>query len=109
VHVLRHYACYGDRDFFIALGYKGDDIERYFLDRARLRGDMTLRPARSEVLELLATCRSRLAAAVTSCLIAQRPAQIAAKSLDHFSAANYEDGLSGTGAVARKSTRKRAE
>jgi NDP-sugar pyrophosphorylase family protein len=55
VHILKHYACYGHWEFFIALGYKGDEIKRYFLDRARLRGDMTLRPARSEVLELLAT------------------------------------------------------
>jgi hypothetical protein len=80
-----------------------------YLAGARLRGDITLRPARSEVLELLVTCRSRPAAAVTSRLVAQRPTQLAAKPLDHFSARNYEDGLSGTGAVARKSTRKRAE
>jgi hypothetical protein len=109
VHIFKHYACYGHPEFFIALGYKGDEIKRYFLDRARLRGDMTLRPARSEVLELLATCGAKLAAAVTSCLSAQRSAQVATKPLDHLSARNYEDGLSGTGAVARKSTRKRAE
>jgi hypothetical protein len=109
VHVLRHHACYGHREFLIAPGYKDDEIKRYLLERSRPRGDMTLHPARSEVLELRATCRCKLAAGVTSCLIAQRPAQIAANSLDHFSARNYEDGFSGTGAVARKSTRKRAE
>jgi glucose-1-phosphate cytidylyltransferase len=48
-HILKHYACYGHREFFIALGYKGDEIKRYFLDRARLRGDMTLRPGRGEL------------------------------------------------------------
>jgi len=52
---------------------QGQRDQTYFLDRARLHGDMTLRRARSEVLELLATRRSKLAAAVTSCLIAQRP------------------------------------
>jgi glucose-1-phosphate cytidylyltransferase len=48
-HILKHYACYGHREFFIALAYKGDEIKRYFLDRARLRGDMTLRPVRGEL------------------------------------------------------------
>ena len=65
-HILKHDACYGHREFFIALGYKGDEIKGYFLAGARLRGDMTLRPARSEVLELSATCHSKLATAVTS-------------------------------------------
>ena len=48
-HILKHYACFGHREFFIALGYKGDEIKRYFLDRARLSGDMTLRPACGEL------------------------------------------------------------
>jgi hypothetical protein len=41
--------------------------------------------------------------------LAQRLTQVAAKSLANLWACNYEDGLSGTGAVARKSMRKRAE
>jgi glucose-1-phosphate cytidylyltransferase len=48
-HILKHYASYGHREFFIALGYKGDEIKRYFLDRARLSGDMALRAARGEL------------------------------------------------------------
>lgn len=48
-HILKHYASYGHREFFIALGYKGDEIKRYFLDRARLSGDPTLRPAHGEL------------------------------------------------------------
>ena len=31
-HIMRHYAHYGFREFVIALGYKGDQIKRYFLD-----------------------------------------------------------------------------
>src|SRR5258708_25345228 len=44
-HILKHFAHYGYQEFFIALGYKGDEIKRYFLDRASLDGDMTLRLA----------------------------------------------------------------
>jgi glucose-1-phosphate cytidylyltransferase len=40
-HILKRYASYGHREFFIALGYKGDEIKLYFLDRARLSGDMS--------------------------------------------------------------------
>jgi len=31
-HILKHYACYGNKEFFIALGYKSEVIKRYFLD-----------------------------------------------------------------------------
>ena len=31
-HILKHYAFYGNKDFFIALGYLGEVIKRYFLD-----------------------------------------------------------------------------
>lgn len=31
-HILQHYARYGNKEFFIALGYKGEVIKRYFLD-----------------------------------------------------------------------------
>ena len=51
MHIHKYYAGFENREFFIALGYEGDEIKRYFLDRARLRGDMTLRSAHGEVLE----------------------------------------------------------
>ena len=44
-HILKHYAHYGYREFSIALGYRGDDIKRYFLERTSLNGDMTIRLA----------------------------------------------------------------
>jgi glucose-1-phosphate cytidylyltransferase len=31
-HILKHYASFGEKEFIIALGYKGDVIKRYFLD-----------------------------------------------------------------------------
>lgn len=41
-HILKHYAHYGHREFAIALGYRGDDIKKYFLERSSLDGDMTV-------------------------------------------------------------------
>lgn len=41
-HIMKHYAHYGFKEFFIALGYKGDAIKRYFLDYYSLTGSMTI-------------------------------------------------------------------
>lgn len=41
-HIMKYYAHYGLKEFFIALGYKGDMIKRYFVDYYSLNGSMTL-------------------------------------------------------------------
>jgi glucose-1-phosphate cytidylyltransferase len=41
-HIMKHYAHYGFKDFFVALGYKGEEIKRYFLDYQNLSGSMTV-------------------------------------------------------------------
>jgi glucose-1-phosphate cytidylyltransferase len=41
-HIMKHYARYGFREFVLALGYKGDQIKRYFFDYHALDGDMTI-------------------------------------------------------------------
>ena len=41
-HIMKIYAAQGFNDFFLALGYKGEIIKRYFLDYHRLSGDMTI-------------------------------------------------------------------
>jgi len=41
-HIMKHYATYGFNEFFVALGYKGDMIKRYFLDYYTLSGSMTI-------------------------------------------------------------------
>ncbi|MDT4969333.1 MAG: glucose-phosphate cytidylyltransferase [Acidobacteriota bacterium] len=41
-HIMKHYAHYGFKEFFIALGYKGEAIKRYFLDYYGLSGSMTI-------------------------------------------------------------------
>ena len=41
-HVMKHFRHHGHRDFFLALGYRGEVIKRYFLDEHALTGDMTI-------------------------------------------------------------------
>jgi glucose-1-phosphate cytidylyltransferase len=41
-HIMKIYAHYGFNDFFIALGYKGDYIKRYFLEYSHLNSSMTI-------------------------------------------------------------------
>ncbi|MBU1206894.1 MAG: glucose-1-phosphate cytidylyltransferase [Proteobacteria bacterium] len=48
-HILKHYAHYGFKEFFVALGYKGEMIKRFFLDYFNLNGNMTVRLAKCEV------------------------------------------------------------
>jgi glucose-1-phosphate cytidylyltransferase len=39
-HVMKHYAHYGFNDFLVALGYKGEQIKRYFVDSVTLSGNL---------------------------------------------------------------------
>jgi len=41
-HIMKNYAHYGVEEFFIALGYKGEVIKRFFLDYYSLNGSMTI-------------------------------------------------------------------
>jgi glucose-1-phosphate cytidylyltransferase len=41
-HILKIYSSQGFREFYVALGYKGDTIKRYFLDYHQLCGDMSV-------------------------------------------------------------------
>jgi glucose-1-phosphate cytidylyltransferase len=41
-HIMKHYAHYGHKEFYIALGYKGEVIKRYMVDRSALQGDLTV-------------------------------------------------------------------
>lgn len=41
-HIMKHYGHYGSNEFFVALGYKGDDIKKYFIDYHSLSGDMKI-------------------------------------------------------------------
>jgi len=41
-HIMKHYAASGFTEFVIALGYKGDEIKRFFVDDLALIGDLTV-------------------------------------------------------------------
>jgi glucose-1-phosphate cytidylyltransferase len=42
-HIMKHYGHHGFKEFYLALGYKGEVIKRYFLDYSALSGDVTVR------------------------------------------------------------------
>lgn len=41
-HIMKHYSYYGYNEFFLALGYKGEQIKRYFLEFSALSRDFTV-------------------------------------------------------------------
>ena len=41
-HIMKHYAHYGMKEFYIALGYRGDAIKRFFMDYYSLNGSITI-------------------------------------------------------------------
>ena len=55
-HIMKHYAHYGFKEFFIALGSKGEAIKRYFLDYYSLTGSMTINLAGGKVETHSRTC-----------------------------------------------------
>ncbi len=48
-HIMKHYAHYGFSEFFIALGYRGEIVKRFFMDYCALSGNMTIDLARGQV------------------------------------------------------------
>ncbi len=48
-HILKHYAHYGFNEFVVALGYKAEEIKRYFLDYRTLSGSLTVQLRGGEV------------------------------------------------------------
>ena len=49
-HIMKHYAAAGFDEFVVALGYKGDEIKRFFVDYLSLTGDLTVQMASGQVL-----------------------------------------------------------
>lgn len=48
-HIMKHFAHHGFDDFYIALGYMGDFIKSYFLDRVNLSGNLSIDFATGEI------------------------------------------------------------
>jgi len=55
-HIMKHYAHYGFSEFFIALGYRGEIVKRFFLDYCSLSGNMTLDLSRGAVNAQVSEC-----------------------------------------------------
>lgn len=51
-HIMKLYAHYGVSDFYVALGYKGEFIKRYFVDYASLNGSIRVNTGRNAVMPL---------------------------------------------------------
>jgi glucose-1-phosphate cytidylyltransferase len=41
-HIMKHYGHYGFKEFYVALGYRGEAVKRFFLDYFNLSGSMTI-------------------------------------------------------------------
>jgi glucose-1-phosphate cytidylyltransferase len=41
-HIMKHYSRHGFREFVVALGYRGEDVKRFFVDYVSLSGDLTV-------------------------------------------------------------------
>ena len=41
-HIMKHYESFGCSDFYVALGYKGEFVKRYFLDYSALSGSLSV-------------------------------------------------------------------
>jgi glucose-1-phosphate cytidylyltransferase len=41
-HIMKHYATHGFDEFVVAIGYKGDEIKRFFVDYLSLNGDLSI-------------------------------------------------------------------
>ena len=48
-HIMKHYSRHGFHEFVLALGHKGDQIKRYFLDYHQVGRDMTVSLASGRV------------------------------------------------------------
>lgn len=55
-HIMKHYTHYGFKEFFVALGYKGEIIKRYFLDYYNLNGNMTIELTTGKVEKRVHEC-----------------------------------------------------
>lgn len=48
-HIMKHYAHFGHKDFVVALGYKGEYIQKYMVDYGSLSSSMTVNLGTGEV------------------------------------------------------------
>lgn len=49
-HIMKYYSCFDLKEFYVALGYRGEMIKRYFLDYYSLNGSMTINLANGGIV-----------------------------------------------------------
>ncbi len=49
-HIMKHYAHYGHKEFFLCLGYKSEYIKRFFIDYMSLSGSISINLANGKVV-----------------------------------------------------------
>jgi glucose-1-phosphate cytidylyltransferase len=55
-HIMKYYASYGHKDFILCLGYKGEEIKRFFLDYDEcMTNDFIMEPGAASHIRLLGT------------------------------------------------------
>jgi glucose-1-phosphate cytidylyltransferase len=59
-HIMKHYAHHGFKEFFIALGYRGEVVKRFFLDYCSLSGSMSVDLAQGVVNNRDSNCEDWL-------------------------------------------------
>ncbi len=57
-HIMKHYDHHGFREFYVALGYKGEVIKRYFLEYHALNGSMSVEVASGKVVPFRKECEN---------------------------------------------------
>ena len=55
-HIMKYYASFGFKEFYIALGYKGDIIKHFFYNYFRISGDISIDLAKGKVKKLKEDC-----------------------------------------------------
>lgn len=50
-HIMSHYAAHWVTEFVVALGYKSDIIKRFFIERSRYTGSISVNLARGDITE----------------------------------------------------------
>src|ERR1700733_4452205 len=55
-HIMKLYAHFGFREFFVALGYKGEYIKRYFMDYALMSVSLRIHTGLNKVVPLENAC-----------------------------------------------------
>jgi len=48
-HIIKHYAHYGLKEFYLALGYRGEIIKRFFMDYYSRNGSISIDLANGQV------------------------------------------------------------